>query len=58
MVVAALREETWDRAAFIATYAINANPYRKTPLIVRNPLAEEPPRDYALVRLEDVDVLK
>ncbi|MBP3556276.1 MAG: hypothetical protein J6K20_01035 [Thermoguttaceae bacterium] len=48
----AKRLDDWDRAAFVAAHAINANPYLRRPVDVRNPLraAEE----YRRVELEDV----
>ena len=33
----ARRVEEWERTAFLATYAANANPYRKRWLDVKNP---------------------
>ena len=49
------RREEWDKAAFISSYAINANPYLKKPIDVRNPY-REPPKPIK-VRLEDVAAL-
>ena len=33
----ARRVEEWERTSFLATYAANANPYRKRRLDVKNP---------------------
>ena len=48
----AKRLDDWDRAAFVAAPAINANPYFRRPVDVRNP----PPaaRDDPRVELEYV----
>lgn len=37
----ARRAEEWERVAFLATYAANANPYRKRWLDVKNPFCDE-----------------
>lgn len=37
----ARRDEEWERVAFLATYAANANPYRKRWLDVKNPFRDE-----------------
>lgn len=45
----------WDRAAFVATCAFNANPFLKRYVPIQNPYRhDEPVRDYQLVNLEDV----
>ena len=45
----------WDRAAFIATCAFNANPFLKRYVPIKNPYrVDEDSRDYQLVDLADV----
>lgn len=39
----ARRVEEWERTAFLATYAANANPYRKHWLDVENPFRVDAP---------------
>ena len=53
-IVRAKRFEEWDRAAFVSSFAINANPYRKEPFVVRNPL-DQNAKDYIEVPLEQVE---
>ena len=49
------RVEAWDRAAFVATYACNANPFLRRPVNVANPYREsESSGKPERVRLEDV----
>ena len=47
--------DRWDRAAFIATCAFNANPFLKRYVQIKNPFRyHEPERDYEKVDLKDV----
>ena len=52
-IVRANRLEAWDRATFVAFFAINSNPNLKRPFQVQNPLDDRP--DYVKVKLEEVD---
>ena len=50
----ARRVEEWERTAFLATYAANANPYRKRWLDVKNPFRAETTTAVERVDLADV----
>ena len=49
------RVEEWERTAFLATYAANANPYRKRWLDVKNPFRAGT-SDAAVERVDLADV--
>jgi hypothetical protein len=51
----ARRVEEWERTAFLATYAANANPYRKRRLDVKNPFRAGA-SDAAVERVDLADV--
>ena len=50
----ARRVEEWERSAFLATYAANANPYRKRWFDVKNPFRAETTTAVERVDLADV----
>ena len=50
----AKRVEEWERAAFVATYAYNANPFLRRPVNVSNPFMVQKEQEVERVRFEDV----
>ncbi|MGI5841472.1 MAG: hypothetical protein ACOX6N_04615 [Patescibacteria group bacterium] len=55
-IAQARRVEEWDKAAFVAYYSINANPFLTTTIDVQNPYKEPPP--LVMVPLDEVEALK